>query len=52
MSRFEGKPYREIAENMGITVKGIDYHIALAVSKLRVALKDYLPLWIWFFFGL
>jgi RNA polymerase sigma-70 factor, ECF subfamily len=43
MSRFEGKPYKEIAENMGITVKGIDYHIALALGNLRVALKDYLP---------
>jgi RNA polymerase sigma-70 factor (ECF subfamily) len=52
MSRFEGKSYKEIAENMGITVKGIDYHIAVAVSALRVALKDYLPLWFCFFCGL
>jgi RNA polymerase sigma-70 factor (ECF subfamily) len=52
MSRFEGKPYKEIAENMGITVKGIDYHIALALSNLRVALKDYLPFWFCLFCGL
>ncbi|RIH64638.1 RNA polymerase sigma-70 factor [Mariniphaga sediminis] len=45
MSRFEGKPYKEIAADLGISVKGIEYHISRAVGELRVALKDYLPLW-------
>jgi len=48
MSRFEGKPYREIAEMYGITVKGVDYHIIQALNVLRVSLKDYLPtLFLW-----
>jgi RNA polymerase sigma-70 factor (ECF subfamily) len=48
MSRFEGKPYKEIAEFLEISVKGVDYHILQALNALRVALKDYLP--VWFFF--
>jgi RNA polymerase sigma-70 factor, ECF subfamily len=46
MSRFEGKPYKKIAEKYGITVKGVDYHIFQALSALRVSLKDYLPAWL------
>ena len=44
MSRFEQKSGKEIAEELGITVKGVDYHIAKALKALRVSLKDYLPL--------
>ena len=44
MSRFEQKSGKEIAEELGITVKGVDYHIAKALKVLRVSLKDYLPL--------
>jgi RNA polymerase sigma-70 factor, ECF subfamily len=46
MSRFEGKPYKEIAEMYGITVKGVDYHITQALNVLRTSLKDYLPAFI------
>jgi RNA polymerase sigma-70 factor (ECF subfamily) len=48
MSRFEGKPYKEIAECFGISVKAVDYHIYQALSVLRVSLKDYLPVWFLF----
>lgn len=44
MSRFEQKSGKEIAEELGITVKGVDYHIAKALKALRISLKDYLPL--------
>jgi RNA polymerase sigma-70 factor, ECF subfamily len=44
MSRFENKSNKEIAEFLGITVKGVDYHIGLTLKALRVSLKDYLPL--------
>ena len=44
MSRFEQKSGKEIAEELGITVRGVDYHIAKALNVLRVSLKDYLPL--------
>ena len=49
MSRFEGKPYKEIAEILGITVKGVDYHILQAINELRISLKDYLPVWLFLF---
>lgn len=44
MSRFEQKSGKEIADALGITVKGVDYHIGKALKALRVSLKDYLPL--------
>lgn len=44
MSRFEQKSGKEIAEELGITVKGVDYHIAKSLKALRISLKDYLPL--------
>lgn len=46
LSRFEGMPYKEIAELHKISVKGVDYHILQAMSELRAALKDYLPAWL------
>ena len=49
MSRFENKSNKEIAEIFNISVKGIDYHIALAIKTLRVSLKDYLPAFVCLF---
>lgn len=42
MSRMENKSNSEIARMLGITVKGVEYHIGKALKELRVALKDYL----------
>lgn len=50
MSRLEGKPVKDIAEQMGLTVKGVEYHITRVLKELRVALKDYLPLFYFLFF--
>lgn len=44
MSRFGNKSHKEIAALQNITVKGVDYHITHSVRALRIALKDYLPL--------
>ena len=44
LSKFGNKPHKEIAELYNISVKGVDYHIALSIKELRLALKDYLPL--------
>ena len=33
-----------LAEIMGMTVKGVEFHISKATKELRVALKDYLVL--------
>ena len=49
LSRYENKTNKEIAEVFNISVKGIDYHIALTIKALRISLKDYLPLYVYFF---
>ena len=46
MSRFDNKSNKEIAEIFNISVKGVDYHISLALKSIRVSLKDYLPVFI------
>ena len=40
LSRFEGKSYQEIAEKLGVTVKGVEWHISKALSVLRRSLKQ------------
>ena len=57
LSRFENKSNKEIAELMGISVKGValyratpTYHISKALKALRITLKDYLPLFYFFFY--
>jgi len=44
MNRFDGKTYREIAEEKNISVKTVEAHMTKALKVLRVELKDYLPL--------
>jgi RNA polymerase sigma-70 factor (ECF subfamily) len=44
MSRFGNKSHKEIAGLYNMSVKGVDYHITQSANKLRLALKDYLPL--------
>ncbi len=44
LSRLKFKSNKEIAEQLGISVKGVDYHIGVALKELRKQLKDYLPL--------
>ena len=45
-SRFEGKKNSEIAEEMGISLKTVEYHVSQALKALRKQLKDYLPLFL------
>lgn len=49
MSRYQHKANKEIAEVLGITVKGVDYHMAIAMKVLKTALKDYLSVLVCFF---
>lgn len=44
LSRFNGLTNAEIAVELGISEKTVEYHISKALKALRVALKDYLPL--------
>lgn len=50
MSRFENKTNKEIAEELQLTVKGVEYHITKALKPLRENLRDYLPLFYFFYF--
>jgi RNA polymerase sigma-70 factor (ECF subfamily) len=43
MSRFRDMSRKEIASALGLTPKGVEYHLSVALQKLRAALKDYLP---------
>lgn len=45
MSRYEMLPVKEIAEKMDLTPKAVEYHITKALKFLRIALKDYLPIY-------
>ena len=44
----EEKMKYEIAEELGISVKGVEYHISKAVKLLRDNLKEYAPFLIFF----
>ena len=43
-SRIEGLKYKEISDELGISVNTVENQMVTALKKLRVALKDYLPL--------
>lgn len=43
-SRIEGKKYREIAEELHISINTVENQMSIALKKLRMELKDYLPL--------
>jgi RNA polymerase sigma-70 factor, ECF subfamily len=48
MSRKNYKKNSEIARNLNVTEKTVEYHMTQALSLLRVELKDYLPFLILF----
>lgn len=44
LSRFEGMSNRQIAQELAISEKSVEYHVSKALKQLRNDLKDYLPL--------
>lgn len=44
MHRFKNMTYKEIARQLDVSVKTVDYRIQQALKTLAVELKDYLPL--------
>lgn len=49
LNRMGNLTVNEIAERRRISPKTVEYHITKTLKILRVALKDYLPLWlVWF----
>lgn len=49
MSRFQNKKNKEIAAELEISLKAVEKQITKALSFIRIELKDYLPLMIFFF---
>lgn len=47
-SRFEGKKYSEIADDLGISVNTVKYHLKRALASLHKDLGKYLKLFIFF----
>jgi RNA polymerase sigma-70 factor (family 1) len=43
LSRFEQLSHTEIAAQLDLTEKAIEYHITLALKQLRVELREFLP---------
>lgn len=44
MNRFRDMSYKQIAEALNVSPKTVDYRIGQALKRLRIELKDYLPL--------
>ena len=42
MSRYELLTHREIAQQLKLSTKSVEYHISKALSELRINLKDFL----------
>lgn len=51
-SRFRGLTYKEIAEKYGISDRKVKREISNVLSKMRISLKDYLPVLIIYFSNL
>lgn len=50
MSRFQHYRNKEIASELNMSVKNVEYHITKALDAFRKSLKDYLPLFYFLFF--
>lgn len=50
LSRMEGLKYKEIAERLNVSVNTVENQMSIALKKLRIELKDYLPLFLFITF--
>jgi RNA polymerase sigma-70 factor (ECF subfamily) len=50
MSRYRNLSRNEIAVELNMTTKGVEYHLSKVLKALRVSLKDYLPFFYFMFF--
>eukprot|EP00825_Cyclidium_porcatum_P001080 TRINITY_DN10482_c0_g1_i1.p2 TRINITY_DN10482_c0_g1~~TRINITY_DN10482_c0_g1_i1.p2 ORF type:complete len:119 (+),score=20.60 TRINITY_DN10482_c0_g1_i1:35-391(+) len=48
MSRYQNLSHKEIADKLNITTKGVEFHISKAIKALRISLKDYMPVLLFF----
>lgn len=47
-SRYKNQSHKEIADALNISTKTVEFHITKVLKILRIALKDYLPLFFLF----
>ena len=45
LSRIEGLQYKEIASQLNISINTVENQMAIALKKLRIKLKENLPLY-------
>lgn len=50
MSRYKQMSIKEISEQLHLAPKSVEYHITKSLKALRVALKDYLPIFYLLFY--
>ncbi|MDR2086770.1 MAG: RNA polymerase sigma-70 factor [Dysgonamonadaceae bacterium] len=50
LSRFDGLKYKEIAKKLDISINTVENQMSIALRKLKISLKQYLPLY--FFWGI
>ena len=46
LNKLDGKKYKEIAEELHISVSTVENQMSIALRKLREQLKDYLPVFL------
>lgn len=44
LSKFKQMKYKDIAEKLGISVNTVENQMSIALKRLRIELKDYMPL--------
>ena len=49
-SKIEGKKYREIADELQISVNTVENQMSIALRKLREQLKEYMPVFLFLFY--
>jgi RNA polymerase sigma-70 factor (ECF subfamily) len=50
LSRFDGKKYQEIAEQLNISAKTVENHMGKAIKYMRTELQDYLVVILFIFY--
>lgn len=50
LSRYSNKTNKEIAEELNVSIKTVEYHITRTLKQLRTDLKDYLPFFLFLFY--
>jgi RNA polymerase sigma-70 factor (ECF subfamily) len=48
MSRYQNKSHKEIAEMLNMSTKNVEFHVSKSIKALRISLKDYLPVLVFF----